>query len=1400
MEDQILFDDFDLFDASQVDAFINKLRDMDGAVKESIDWVRKLAEANKILAQRREEAYSTDAIKKMTDRTVNAYEQLTLAGTSYAKVLAVVENALGKARKGLKLETEEIMAAKGSYNELKAQYDRALTSIKAMAAETDNEKAARDAAIKTLQEYKTQLNELERSFGTQPFETGVSKLGGRLANIQKEGEEMARLRMQISELQKVQKNMATLEVGSPEAVRGAQELAENINALNAAYAKGYVTLEEYSRLIHGYLADSQALVQAEKQRTKEETLLAQAGSQVTMDAEGRVQVTNLEKMTYNELQATYKLLIEVMKNYTHEQMESEAAAKDNVATQARVTDMLAKMDQNVGKTARRWDGLRMQVTQLVREMPSAAISMNTFFLAISNNLPYFIDELSAARKEVEELKKAGKDYVPVGKQVARAFLSWNAILALVMTALSMYGADLVKFIGRLLHFEKAVDSSRKAVKGIREEVVKTNADFAKNMSTLERLRLIWQETTTVQERTQFLTKYRKELDSTSISIQTVNDAEKVFSTNTADIKQAFLDRAMAAAASKKAEEEYAKAFEEWNSKMKKRENMDALWEQVDALEALKGELAKNPYVDAIAFLEGMLDEVPKAMRVALENSGDLLSMTDQLIKGLETRIGVQRIALDKADENMKTHISNAEQYAKAYLDFESAATQGLEKIGLQSTEEQKRQKDLEARLNREQLAALKRQNKLVEDTMQDGYAKNVKRIKDGYEEERKEIENQIHNLKEFLRKEWGVIIGLTDLSTVTDPIAKGALQLISELGNQLSAVTEAEDASLGREWLAELTRRAQFARDAVQLQLDAVQKGGQEEYDLRMQLIWKEYNAEIAANNEKESTKRQNSLAIYKKYLKQEADLRREWEIQQLDYQIGNIQYQESALPQGEEQFRLQQRRIELEREKAIKENEGLAEEERKTEADINAYYDRKEMERLYSLYQWRINERKKQIDSELVLSKKGSQEQLRLLLEQNAAEAQSAIRAAELAGASEKDIELIRKRYDKLGQYIKGDFVMGVLEDYQGLSEALFNVEQHTEQDITRFALQQEKFRWEEQIKLAKAGALDWSDVQIAAAEATVEGINRQLARLEGLSGMMERIAEHGLLGVFDMTDEQYDAWSSTIDFIASNIDTIIDKYVELAEAAVDAAQEQVDAAQTVYEAELEARANGYANNVETAKAELAVEKNRLREKQRLLDEANRAQQAADMASQASSLITAIAQLYKAYAGIPFGGLIIASAAAAGMLSMFLAVRASVKSSLTSSYGGGGYEELQGGSHATGNDIDLGVRNSRGRRMKAEGGESMAIFSRRAVRRYGDAIPSVVDSFNRGDFEERYAKSFDLPAEVKYVGVQGSVDLSTIEDRLSELKAQGAERMAVLADGSIYIRKGNVTRIIKKR
>ena len=1374
MEDQTLFSDLQLFDTSQVDAFINKLREMDGAVKEGIDWIRKLAEANEILAERGAEAIPTKELEKATKRLVTAYDQLRVTETDNAKVLALVENALGKARKGLKLNAEEVMSASNSYNQLKASYDKTLASVKAMSAATDEEVKKRDEEIKKLQQLKTQLNELERSFGTQPFETGVSKLGGRLANIQKEGEEMARLRMQISELQKIQKNMAALEVGSPEAVKGVQELANKIQQLNAEYANGSKSVEQYSTALHQLLVDSQALVQAEKQRTKEETLLAQAGSQVTIDAEGRVQVANLEKMTYNELQATYKLLIEVMKNYTHEQMESEAAAKDNVATQARVTDMLAKMDQNVGKTARRWDGLRMQVTQLVREMPSAAISMNTFFLAISNNLPYFIDELTAARKEAEELKKAGKDYVPVGKQVARAFLSWNAILAVAMTALSIYGADLVKFVGRLLSVGDAADTTGRALGNLTEEIEKSNANYGQSLATLEKLSILWRNLSSLQERTKFLKMYSSEINSLGLGIKTVDDAEIAFNKQTETIKKAYAERARAAAAMKLAQEEYEKALKETLEREKVRTRTAEMRQSAQSRRTRFGRgLAFGWYwaTHARYFEGGREESSRREERKALKN-------------------------------------------ARTYLDLMNKAAAEQDKL-LSSTglsfrgeERGKRQIDLLNRLNSFQLDAMKKFNDMAEATMEDGYDKRIKIINDRYAETRKEIQKQMDAVVTLINKELGAAYG--SFAEVPSYMIEWAIQNApSEMERQLLGTLlsyreaieqsyKAQGQDVRKEQLAEATAVANAARDAVQLRLDAVQKGGQEEYDLRLELIWKEYNAEIAANNEKEENKRQNSLAIYKKYLKQADDLRREWDIQQLDYQIGNIQYRESALPQGPEQFALQMDRLKLEREKAIKENEGLVGEARKEEADINAYWDRQEQSALIKYYQWRINQRQTLADAELGVAKKNSQRELQLMLEQNSLQGQQAVSAAWEAGMTDEEVEKIKAKYRRLAQFIKGDYAMGVLDDQQALAEAVFNVYEHTEQEVTAFSLKAERERWLKQIELAKKGMLNWSDAQIAAAEAAVQGIDRQLSQLEGFGGLVGRIAEHGLLGIFDMTDEQYDAWGNMVSFISDNIDTIIDKYIELAEAAVDAAQEQVDAAQTVYEAELEARANGYANNVATAKAELQAEKEKLKEKQKLLDEANRAQQAADFASQASSLITAVAQLYKAYAGIPFGGLVIASAAAAGMLSMFFAARASVKSSLSSKYGEGGYEMLQGGSHASGNDIDLGISNRKGRHMRAEGGESVAIFSRKAVKRYGGTIPSVVDSFNNGDFGERYAKSFDLPAEVKYVGVQGSVDLSRIETKLDELKAQGAEKISVLPDGTLYVRKGNVTRIIR--
>ena len=66
---------------------------------------------------------------------------------------------------------------------------------------------------------------------------------------------------------------------------------------------------------------------------------------------------------------------------------------------------------------RQFNGLHNSIQQMAREMPSLAMGPQMFFLAISNNLPIFTDELARARKEYDELQKSGKKGTPVWKQV-----------------------------------------------------------------------------------------------------------------------------------------------------------------------------------------------------------------------------------------------------------------------------------------------------------------------------------------------------------------------------------------------------------------------------------------------------------------------------------------------------------------------------------------------------------------------------------------------------------------------------------------------------------------------------------------------------------------------------------------------------------------------------------------------------------------------------------------------------------------------------------------------------------------------------------------------------------------------------------------------------------------------
>lgn len=123
-----------------------------------------------------------------------------------------------------------------------------------------------------------------------------------------------------------------------------------------------------------------------------------------------------------------------------------------------------RFQRNVGNYASAWNRLGFSVQQVARELPSLAVSANTFFLSISNNLPILVDEIAKARKEYAAFKAeigAGNKYVkavaPVWKQLTKSLISWQTALVVGLTLLSVYGKDIINWINTLSRSSDAVD-------------------------------------------------------------------------------------------------------------------------------------------------------------------------------------------------------------------------------------------------------------------------------------------------------------------------------------------------------------------------------------------------------------------------------------------------------------------------------------------------------------------------------------------------------------------------------------------------------------------------------------------------------------------------------------------------------------------------------------------------------------------------------------------------------------------------------------------------------------------------------------------------------------------------------------------------------------------------------
>ena len=431
--------------------------------------------------------------------------------------------------------------------------------------------------------------------------------------------------------------------------------------------------------------------------------------------------------------------------------------------------------------------------------------------------------------------------------------------------------------------------------------------------------------------------------------------------------------------------------------------------------------------------------------------------------------------------------------------------------------------------------------------------------------------------------------------------------------------------------------------------------------------------------------------------------------------------------------------------------------------------------------------------------AREGSQEEInlriQLLQQQRAIELAQNRQLAEDVRQNEADINAkydaqILKQTTELNQ----QRALLLFDQQQALEASEFDLIRNSEERKTRLRLDQEKKRLQKVLQLnAQYGGL-MTDQEVQTIKNTIAKIDQEIEKSKG----DERGKDiYGLFGL-NLDDEQKEAISTSVSFAMEQLQTFLDAKLAAADAAVTAADKEVDATQRRLDAELEARANGYASNVVAAQKDLDLARKTQEKALKDQQKAQKAQQAIQTIQQIGNLVTASALIWSQLGfpwAIPAIAVMWGSFAASKIKAAQLSKQA--QSGETESYGDGTVELLAGGSHQSGNDVDLGTKQD-GTRRRAEGGEFFAVINKRNSRRFRKLIPDVIKSLNNGTFTRKYMAAYDGANGLSVTLHNDNPDISDLKNDVREIKEQNRRRSFVDGNGNTIVSYKNLKRKIK--
>lgn len=997
---------------------------------------------------------------------------------------------------------------------------------------------------------------------------------------------------------------------------GAKGLQKPISEGGGATEEGRKKIDEYEKQVRSLARAEVQLKLAMNDTAKEISALKTKISDQNRLNKLQAKLTNSMAGSYNALSAQYELNKIKLNALSQEYLENTEAGKKLVKETAEIYAAMDKYQKSTGKHTlsvgnykQAFDGLGFSISQVARELPSLAISANTFFLAISNNIPMVIDEIQKLRAANEAAAKAGEAQVSITGKLVKSMFSFNTVMVLVLTAFSLWGKDIVNWIGSLFTGKKKTEALTRSIKHMADVMQDARLETAKETTKLNVLyKTATNNAKSTNERTKAVKALKKEYPEyfKNLSDEEIKTGKATKAYN--NLSKAIVENAKARAALDKTTELQKQYIEEDQKRIGALTNQVLAQRKLDKAEA---DAQKTLDLGAEAFEArsiGIVVNVNK-LKSNIKEYGDEAERSSKKQK-----------ELTKSIENL-TKLVNVDAYT-----------------GGKETKEQKEKYDLTKKYEESRIA-------LIIDA----------RVKE---------ENEI---REAARKE------LSELKKKTTEQQR-ATQMYADTVYNIEAKLRRDLEKMRERWAID---DLQKTHDLLSERLNAVRCGTGEELIIQTQLL--------------ENERKQDELRI-----KQSTDT-----------------------------------------------------ESRKNERLLL-------LERAYQL-------------SKAQLTKDFTENQDKRIIERSVLH----------------------------------------LSQQQQAETAAFDIVQRSEKEQERFRLKLEREKWEQILELTRQYGEQITGYNVKTVEDTIKGIDNAIKRdtsgwdsNQGVFGNLFDLvfgdafsAKDGKSGA-ERAEQFKDSILEASEFAIENLKSVAQARVEAAEVAVQAAEKEVSARQKVLDAEIQARANGYANNVATAQKELDFARKQQEKALRDKKKAQKQQERIDTLMQASSLVTATANLWKdlGLAAIPAIALMWGSFAFAKIKASQL----SKASQDTEEYGDGTVEMIDyGGSHASGNDVDLGTTKD-GKRRRVERGEYFAVVNKRSSQKYKKLVPDLINSLNKGTFEQKYLNAYSGSDEVTNIMQGSTVDLSKVEKDLKSIKEQGRVKYITGADGTIIEVRGNIKRIIK--